>query len=463
MLAGTLLVSLGLGCTGFTLGENFAGQDTPMRYGAIAVDHVTEKVFTVVDGPDDAAALGEDGAPMVPSQVVQVDPDTFEPRVLARLDGREDPRMLFPEAGLLLLSERNGREVFQLFDRHTHQPKAFTTLDSRYWGTRSSPSRRWIAVADQTTYDIHILDPETLNLRVIPHDAQWLEAMWLNNQDRLLVVLWYHGDDFHPTGARLLAWDVTPELLSKPTTDGLWPDAALDVFVEGFQPDALFSFTWIGVSPDDRFAAFPMLSTDPDLDEPHRVLLLDTTTGEVREVPNTRGPVGFTPDGRTMVSYAGAWDASGEEVGQRLVLVDTETLERQEVGDPIQGLQYFVTHEGAYVVAAAILDESQTVILHDLDSGRSSSLGGAGVSLNEFVSHPDTGELFIASDGDLWRLDVWAGTLDQVPMPFDTHTLNLLPQRDLLVTRSTPDRQVLHFIDIGDGGISPAVRLPEPD
>ena len=63
------------------------------------------------------------------------------------------------------------------------------------------------------------------------------------------------------------------------------------------------------VSPDSRSAVIPVVDATrcgpvPAEDDPcHELVIVDLDSGATRIVGNARGPVGFTPDGSTIVSY----------------------------------------------------------------------------------------------------------------------------------------------------------------
>ena len=366
--------------------------------------------------------------------LVAVHPDTGVVRPVADLAGRTDARILFPSSGVLLMSEEGGHDRLDLLDASTFAVKKSESLDVRYHGTRMSPGRGYVAVADNTSEHapIHLIDASTLERHVMPHDGDWLEAMWMNQRDTLMAIVFYDamasGDAPH---ARILSWDVAGLQASGFVRDdaGFWTNRKMDIEVPHVKPDMMFSFTWVGVSPDDGVAVFPVLGVDPAGTETHTLLVLDIGTGEIRTVANAKGPVGFTPDGSTIVSYTEVADSTD----QQLLLIDADTLDVDPQDVPIDGgITYFVSREGNYVVVGSNWG-GQRLVLYDVDSDQVTEMDGPGIGLNEFVSRLGHGELWLVDEQVLYKVDLNAGTLEGVPTAFAPEHINRLPTHDWLV------------------------------
>lgn len=470
-IAATLLTTA---CTGFSLGENNPGGDTYLEYGSIAVDDRTEKAFVLNNYKDDD--LEET------SLLRAVDPDTGLVSEVADLTGRDDARILFPASGVLVMSEKDEKDELLLLDKDTFKEKQREPIDVRYHGTRMSPSRAWIAVADNTsvTAPIHIIDAEILTRRVIPHNGDWLEAMWKNKSDELFAIVFYNmaEDGTDPNlkpYARILSWSMTDVEAGQfePDAEGFWPDRKLDIQVPDVTGDFLFSFTWVGISPDDKWAVFPVRETDPATPETHALLVVETATGEVRVVPGAKGPVGFTPDSSTIVSYDDNGSQNGpegktpdDEVDQRLLLIDVTTLEidPQDV-DISGGLSYFISRDGNYVVVASNYGDEK-LVFYDLDNDATSQMAGPAIGLNEFVSRRGHNELWLVDESSLFKIDMNAGELSQIEPGYGVQHINILPEHDWLVLSDVPNSgsQVprLHFFDpVGLKDVK-AVEMPQP-
>ena len=436
------LASALVGCTGATLGENTPGGDTWLEGGAIAVDDRSETAFVLTtETPQVSGATAR-------KVLRAVGADDGRVSEVADLTGRADPRILFPASGVLVMSEpaAGGDDELRLLDPQTFEETKRVVASGRYHGTRMAPSRRFIAVADNDAAlaPIHVVDAATLEQRVIPHGGDWLEAMWLHGRDELHAIVF--EDDASGPRARLLAWDVAAlSAQGFPTGEGgLWADPRLDVSVDDIAADFAFSFTWVGVSPDDRWVVHPVQRRAADGTSAHELLVLEVETGAVRSVPNAKGPVGFTPDGSTIVSYADVGDGTGD---QRLLLVDVETLEVDEQDVPITGgLSYFVSREGNFVVVGSS-GGGQRLVLYDVDSGTQTQMDGPGVGLYEFVSRVGHDEIWLVDDQALYRLHFAEARFELVPTSFAPEHIAILPSRDRLVLDDARGEPKLVYFD----------------
>lgn len=453
-----ITAALALGCTGATLGENQPGADTYLEgspgydavedgrcayTGDIATDPGSLRAWTMLSvHQEDCWDVGAEEA--ADSKVIYAAaPGEAEAGAMLDVSGYQDVRLLQPSAGLVVMAEAAADEgapdqdTLFLLDPEDQSLVDQNTVDARYHGTRLAPSRRWIAAADNnlSPAPIHVLDPETsLEPTIIPHEGDWLEGMWLSQRDAFAAVIF----DLAAETVRMAVWDL----------EGLggldqcdWQSPAVDVTVGEIGPDWSFSYTWIGVSPDDAAVVFPVVDSAAGQ---RALLVMDPATGEVRRVDDAAGPVGFTPDGGTIVSYRYT-DETGEH-DPVLLLIDAATLEVTEWPIPMQdGPSYFVTREGSAVVIASQWG-GDTLVIYDLETGEYTRVGGPGLSLdlNEFVSRLGHGELWLLSDG-LFRLDFVTPTLESIPLSFYPRALNILPQQDLLVMDDEVDPRLIFF------------------
>lgn len=423
------------GCTGLTLGENLPGTDVYLGDGSIAVDDRTETSFVLQTAPEQAATTAGAQPPPPESALFAVNPDTGDVQKVTTMTGRTDPRMVFPTSGLLLMSELNGKDKLELFDKDTLAPLQSDEVPVRYHGTRLSQSRDYIAVADNTSanYPIHIINAATLERNIMPHNGEWLEGVWMNTSDRFVSIVFYHANT-QQAKARVLSWSMEKVAVDGFKTDeatGFWPSPELDIDLPGVTSDFLFSFTWVAVSPNDRYAVFPVRKVEPEGKFSYELIIIDTTNGEVRTVPDAKGPVGFTPDSSTIVSYKDLPTEEGTD--QALLLINAETLQADQEEVAIDGgITYFISHDGAYVVVASSLG-GQEFVLYDVEQDKSTQMSGPGIGLNEFVSRGEKGEMWIADNGSLYRLDLYKGELDTISTDFSPEHINILPKRDLLV------------------------------
>lgn len=447
-------------CTGLSLGQNLPGTDVWLGDGSIAVDDRTETSFVLAG--EKANASSDPAASPATQTLFAVDPDLGAVREAADLTGRTDPRLLFPASGLLVMSEKDGKDRLDLFDNKTLVPKNSVEVPVRYHGTRMSPSRKLVAVADNTSVKapIHIIETDTLETHVIPHNGEWLEAMYMHQSDTLVAIVFYDMDK--PTAkARLLSWNMDDVRSAgyKPDASGFWAKTTTDIELPGFTGDYIFSFTWVGVSPNDKYVVFPVrkVETDPNMNlvYSYELLVLDMLTKEVRHVPGAQGPVGFTPDSSTIVSYGD----QGMNGNQELWLVDAATLNVDPEPVTLEGgITYFISKDGNFVVAAGS-DGQQRLVLFDVDKGTSTQMAGPGVGLSEFVARPTHNEMWIVDNQALFRLDLAAGVFTTVPTTFAPEHINVLPVRDKLVLDDASTNKIL-FFDPTTTEVSKTVELP---
>ena len=442
------LLGLTTACTGLTLGENKPGGSTHMEYGSIAVDPHTETSFVLetqwVNG-------------IASKTLFAVDPDAGPPQMVANLTGYNDIRIIFPVNQVLIMAEKWGQDVLIPLDAATLQPAPSIQTAGRYNGVRVSPSGRFLAVADNNQYHapIHIIDTLTWEIHKIPHGGDTLEAMWLNNTDELVAIV-FDGVGTTQRSARILSWAMLDVANGgfMAGLSGTWANPILDIGVEDVTMDVLFSFTWVGVSPNDRWAALPVLSVGPNGKyDHHTVIVVDVMTSETRFVEDAPGPVGFTPDSADMVSYRYA----GVEQTPQLLLVDTLTLGEEAMDLPmVSGPQFFVSGEGNFVVVASQWG-NENLVLYDVDAGAMTTVTGPAVGLGEFVARPSMAELWLADNG-LFRLDLLANSLQAMPLTFTPRHLNILPQRDRLVLDDGSSNE-LRFYDLKSQNVVRTVTL----
>lgn len=460
-----------IACTGATFGERTTGGDTYLEpndfhetgdgrtvgLGSIGVDPATEVSFVV----QEVRTRDEDGELTNTTKTLYaVPPDGTDWSGRVDLSHLNDLRILFPGDDVVVLGEDGGADYLGFLDPNTLQVNdTLPALDgARYHGTRLSPSRKYLAVCDnnQDPCPIHVVDLETRTTEVIPHDGFWLEAMWLKHTDTLFAVIFYADDeetDADETRARVVSFPMNEvERCGFSVDAGTWCGRALDVELPGASPDWFFSFTWLGVAPDDGVVAVPVI-----LGGDHVVSLVDTRDGTVRTVADAYGPVGFTPDGSTVVSYrylteeappceedVAPEDCPSSQTTPQLALIDVEDLTVATIDLPTVDMpEYFVTRAGNLVVVADAWSGGQ-LVLADLDTGTANALRGPNVQLRELVSMSDAAELWVADDG-LFRVDLLEGIVEQEGPGLTPVTINVLPTHNRLVMDDGAGRSLVFF------------------
>lgn len=431
-----------------SLGENTAGGDVYLGFGAIAVDARTETSFLLRQKTP--AKTTANPTPATTQELLGVDPDSGQVRSVEDLTGRSDLRVLFPTTGVLVMSQSDAaaNDRLDLFDKDSLKLLKSFDAPGRYYGTRSSPSRNYVAVADNAKQGapIHVIDMATLEPKIVPHNGDWLEAMWLNGSDELVAIVfyntWFGKDKTGSPHARILSWKMAAIRSSGFALDaqGMWPAPRLNIDVPNVAPELLFSFTWVGISPDDHYAVFPVMQLPNDATSgssgPPELLVVDVTDGSLRKVANAEGPVGFTPDSQTIVSYTST----------ELKLIDVKTLQVSAKTVPIASglLSYFVSHEGNFIVVGSSLGDER-LVLYDVDHDTTTQMAGPGIHLTEFVSRPGHNELWLVDHAALYRLGFATGVFDLIPTTFSPAHINILPKRDRLVFNGYPANELFFF------------------
>ena len=477
-----------LACTGQSLGENDAGDDTylegirpteeppPLEHyqdgqpdsrggcvyrGAIAVDHRTETAFVLQTHSRLACGADWDAVQAeTPRKIVYgVRPGARDGEAIADLSGSRDARMLFPNGRVLIMAEYADQEKYLTFDPVTLE--LVSTVGPppgvRYHGTRMSPSRRYVAVADNAELGapVHVFDTQTLATRVIPHDGDHIEAQWLHGTDTLVAFvfydLWRQGADgvteVNPNGyARVLAWsfEETSPLLAV-ERDGLWTDPILDLRVDGVSPDYFGSWSWVTVSDNDRYLALPYLSWDEAGESTtHQTLVVDMRDESTSVVPFARGIAAFSKDSRSLISWS-AIERDGES-RSALMVVDLATMwpRSYEPSCVMGSLRFHVVRGGRFVA----VDGGCGMGLHmfDLDRGAFFKAPDGSLHLNEYVDRTETeGALWLVGHEGLRSVDVESGAVDAPEMDWLPERINHLPQRGHLVLTDKFDNRLVYF------------------
>lgn len=471
-----------VGCEGATFGENSAGSDTFLGFGAIAVDHLTDTVFLLQRKGIDATADGSTDAASstapAKARLVAVQEDGTA-KALVALDGATDVRLLFPSAGVLLMSEHEGKDTLRLLDRGSLDVVQKVETNARYHGTRLSASRRWVAVADNAGagVPIHVIDSENLQAREVPHGGAWLEAMWLRKSDSLTAAVFETGPLSGEVGkVRLHMWSIASLQSNQFAVGeaGLWTGVEKSFDLGEGMPGLIGTMSWIAVSPTDASLAVPLLRAE-SLNASGKaekvraeLAVVDLQAGKVHAVPDAFGPVSYTADGSTIVAFRPVQPAAGDPASggaqaatnqRELVLVHLPSMATETVAVPVPGLlSFFVSHAGSWVVMTTT-DAGSGYLLHDLSTGKTTQLSTSGGSLASFVSRPPHDTLYLLDGGQLDKLSMAEGTVKNLPLPFVPGQINYLPGKDLLVV-SEQGADAVHFLSPVDGAVVYSSVLP---
>ncbi len=455
---GSLVVGWSLGCGGASLGEDRPGDEgildhatTPTTEtelqqgddrctwnGDLEVGVGVERAYVLVyEAEVDCSALTE--ATPIRKTIWSWAPGEPAARPTIDVTDHEDVRINFTADGLLVMGQvpaegattSDGHERMYRVDEATLEVLAERDSDTWYWGTRTSASRRWVAVADNgdDAHPIHVLDPRTLEAAVVATDAVWLEAMWMNTTDRLVGLLM--DEDLH-TRLRLWSFQDRDGLPSLGGRASMPPEDA-EIDLPGLVPNLFMSYSWIGVHPQDLQIAVPMFD---EVIGDEVLVLVDPSTHAVRTVPDVSGPVAYTPDGSSVVGYR----------GDHLVVVDSVTGDTRTLRTEAEVPTFFVSRDGADVLVTETFDADAPFVLFDLETGASTVLPLPGGALQDFTFRDGHEDLWYVQHDALSRVDLGLAEAEVVTTPFVPHHLNWMPTADLLVLDDAV-RPELHLFD----------------
>jgi hypothetical protein len=388
------------------------------RHGGVAVDSRTGTAFVV-------QAVRDYWCREVPTKTLWAIPmGEAQPRSLLDLSDYEDIRITFPEDRVLVMAESNGAEVMFLLDPFDLRIVAKLQSRSRYFASRTSPSRRFVTVADhpEQTGALHIIDTRELVTAVIPHGGDTIEARWMTGRDRLVAVVFYN----EPAGryARLLAWDFDTDAkrpVFRNSRGGLWADPALDVRVDGLIPSDVFP--WIEVRADDAYVSLMAR----DLAGEVVLVVLDMGGKTATMYPGLHGPVAWTAGGQ----LAG-WRFGQDEV--EVIALVPETGAVTEVGflNRPQGPRLYA-HPRTNRVVGHQTGAQDSFTVFDIDGGPAARGLVVDFGLAEAVALGEDDVWFVAS-GKLNRLNLGTAESEVPDIGASVRRLALLGEGTLVLT-----------------------------
>ncbi len=359
--------------------------------GSIAVDPDTETVFTVQvrNDPDGSGeqkrlvAVRDDGA-----------------RSLLDLTSARDVRILFPADSVVVLAEwcEDDECIDHMFwfEKESLRPLREKVTGARYHGTRLSSKRNWLVVAQNNDdpSPLHLLDLRTGDTNAVPTTGEWYEAMWLHREDTLVMAHFSDlafDDDGGEAFLTIKEWFPNADSTSPIPGSSVCfvpegearPESCDAVAIPGIAPTWAAGFSWIGVSKDDRWVAVPARTEEKAV-----VALVDRDARTMELIEDAFGPVGFTPDGKTMVAYGfdsysahpdslAEWVRTGHETQDaHMIFIDLETRERTHAPLPQDRAPlFFVSHDTNEVVVVPIAGGT-SVAMYDLDADQAVVMSG---------------------------------------------------------------------------------------
>ncbi len=438
------------GCTGLTSGENLPGMDTYLESGAIAVDPHSENSFVLSRSADGTR-----------QELFAIPPDTGNAKLVLDVSGVTNVRIVFPATGILVLGERGGSTELSLLDSTSFAVQKTAQVPVMFNQTQISPSG--LLDAGPRRADVPSGEPDdlintvTLERHAIPADAAQggtMIATWAHGSDELVAVV-STASGQPGANSTIVAWDVNAVASAGFPAGDLWPDPIAELGLGGVSSAYLDSLEAIGVSADDMTWVFPLARFAGSANPTPVLEVFDVPTQSVGEVPNARGPVGFTPDDATIVSYR---DDSANANVSDLLLVGRGSLDASVVPLPgdIDLPSFFVSHAGNLVLVTQALGTA-AMVLYDVDNQQLTHLAGPQVELDDFVSSGT--QRWVPSAG-LYRVDLAAQDVTSIPLTWTPSHINILPTRNLLVLDDSEPR--IHFVDPLTLHATRMVPLPSP-
>lgn len=204
------------------------------------------------------------------------------------------------------------------------------------------------------------------------------------------------------------------------------PGATRALTLDGFHLNLLGVLTWaIRLSPDERLAAVSGRD-DAGRGVTH---VIDLDTGALFGTFPCEGPVGFGPDGETMVGFARTDDGRASA----LVVTDLASGVSETTPYGFANPVYWLSPSGRRVVVYPFAGSG--LVMTDLDTLESSAVGGGDdVALTEFSVSPDGDFVYLVYDGGLWLLDLETAEVSALaPASRGYDDINILPGGDTLV------------------------------
>ena len=397
------------------------------------------------------------------AKLTAINSGTGATTVVLDVSADSDSEMIFPAAGRALYSAYSGQtgQYTVLLSTSSLQPVATAQQSGSLSGLTPSPSGRFSLAYDFSVFGasnlpaVRLLDNQHLVTADVPLQSSSLELMagWEHNSDQLVTISTSVSTSGNGSGggvSQISRYAVT-EGSSGPSFGAPNLQASLTGYAQGLAATSNF----VGISPDDHWAVFPMYNTTTGA---NTLVVLDQTTNSLTEIPG-EGPVGFTPNSGTMVAYK--YDSSDENT--YLLMIDTATwaVTTQPIpttSDP----SFYVAPDGTQVVVSTLLEGSELAI-YDSSSQAVTTLPGSAISLEEFVVRPGQNQLWIVSSGLLYQLDLAPSVaLKQMSLPsFEVSGLNILPASDTLVL-VPPTGGDVYFYSMASTSVVRTVHLPAP-
>lgn len=396
--------------------------DRCVKHGRVAADARTGTAWVV----QSVRASPCNG---VPRRTLWAVPLGGEPVRIMDVTRREDVRVTFPEDRVLVMAEEGGLDQLYFLDPHDLRITAKLSSRAQYFGSRTSPTRRFVTVADdkRRTGALHVIDTREFVTIAIPHNGEHIEARWLNHRDMLVAVVFY-GRGADNNYARVLAWDfdeTTERPLYREVQNGLWADPDINIRVDDVVPAA--TAPWLDVRDDDTWLSLLARGRYGDA----IVLNLDLESEQTTVSRDVNGPTAWIADGRLT-----GWRF--DAVGAQVVAIDPATGIEEPIGVlPGVGRPSLVPHPSANHLIAYQEDDLESFTVIDVARRSEHRLFVRHDALAEAAALGDDDVYFIARQ-QLKRVDLQLGTLGDVPVGFVRHMSPTYDGKLILTSGSEP-------------------------
>ncbi len=292
-------------------------------------------------------------------------------------------KIVFPSNDrFLLVTSTPTKDVLVLVDTATHVPIAEQAYEGDLEDFALSPSGKLLLATDLTDNTLHVIDTATLASTTISDAIS--EARWATTSDQLYAIA------FAPPGTSVVRYDLR---------DGAAATQALVGTIAG-------SGYALAIAPDDRFAAVTLVAP--------AIGAIDLATGTSRVLPGECEPA-FTNDDRVISWTRGA----DQKFGMQLIDPTTGAQGARVATDYSSAPTSIPLRAHDLVIAEPYPVDFKQAFIYDVATGTTKKISEIVDPTSRF-ERPDHAELWMESFGNMRRLDLATGLIDDFDSGLDS-------------------------------------------